>query len=50
MGRFKLGSTVIAVFGPGMATLAASLAAGDAVRMGQALGTVTQDQSRYEQQ
>ncbi len=50
MGRFKLGSTVIAVFGPGMASLAASLAAGDAVRMGQALGTVTQNQSRYEQQ
>jgi phosphatidylserine decarboxylase len=46
MGRFKLGSTVIAVFGPGMASLAAGLAAGDAVWMGQRIGSLTDDQSR----
>ncbi len=46
MGRFKLGSTVIAVFGPGMARLAAELSAGDAVWMGQRIGTLTGDQSR----
>ena len=46
MGRFKLGSTVIAVFGPGMASLAAGLAAGDVVCMGQRIGTLTGDQSR----
>lgn len=46
MGRFKLGSTVIAVFGPGMAALAAELAAGDAVSMGQRIGTLPAAQSR----
>lgn len=39
MGRFKLGSTVVAVFGPGMVQLQAHLAAADAVRMGQRIGT-----------
>jgi phosphatidylserine decarboxylase len=40
MGRFKLGSTVIAVFGPGVAKLEECLGAGDPVRMGQRLGTI----------
>lgn len=40
MGRFKLGSTVVAVFGPGMAALDTSLTAGSAVRMGEILGTI----------
>lgn len=40
MGRFKLGSTVVAVFGPGMVQLQANLAASDAVRMGQRIGTL----------
>lgn len=40
MGRFKLGSTVIAVFGPGVAKFEESLGAGDPVRMGQRLGTL----------
>ncbi len=40
MGRFKLGSTVIAVFGPGVAKLEEGLGAGDPVRMGQRLGTI----------
>lgn len=40
MGRFKLGSTVVAVFGPGMVSLEAELAAGDPVRMGQRIGTL----------
>ena len=40
MGRFKLGSTVVAVFGPGMVQLKADLAAADAVRMGQRIGTI----------
>lgn len=39
MGRFKLGSTVIAVFGAGMVNLDAQLIAGSAVTMGQVLGT-----------
>ena len=39
MGRFKLGSTVIAVFGPGMLTLNAQLSAGSAVSMGHVLGS-----------
>lgn len=38
MGRFKLGSTVIAVFGPGMATFATDLKADDSVQMGQGIG------------
>lgn len=46
MGRFKLGSTVIAVFGPGMASLGAELSAGDAVWMGQRIGTLPGAQSR----
>jgi len=40
MGRFKLGSTVVAVFGPGMVQLQTDLAASDAVRMGQRIGTI----------
>lgn len=40
MGRFKLGSTVVAVFGPGMVQLEADLAASDAVRMGQRIGSI----------
>lgn len=38
MGRFKLGSTVVAVFGPGMLHLNPELAAGTAVNMGQVMG------------
>ncbi|MGB4248214.1 MAG: archaetidylserine decarboxylase [Pseudohongiellaceae bacterium] len=40
MGRFKLGSTVIVLFGPGIAALDDSLCAGDPVRMGQRLGSL----------
>lgn len=40
MGRFKLGSTVIALFGPQMLELQAELEAGSRVSMGDALGTV----------
>lgn len=40
MGRFKLGSTVIAVFGPGMTSLDALITAGDAIQMGQRIGTL----------
>lgn len=39
MGRFKLGSTVVAVFGPGMLTLNTELLAGSAVCMGHVLGS-----------
>lgn len=46
MGRFKLGSTVIAVFGPGMAHLAAELSPGDAVQMGQRIAALSAGQSR----
>ncbi len=38
MGRFKLGSTVVAVFGAGILDLNPDLAAGSAVNMGQKLG------------
>jgi phosphatidylserine decarboxylase len=38
MGRFKLGSTAIILFGPGRAQWTESLKAGDAVRMGQRMG------------
>ncbi|MDT8429660.1 MAG: archaetidylserine decarboxylase [Pseudomonadales bacterium] len=38
MGRFKLGSTVIALFGPGMLSWAQTLGAGSPVHMGEALG------------
>jgi phosphatidylserine decarboxylase len=38
MGRFKLGSTVVAVFGAGLLDLTPDLAAGSAVNMGQKLG------------
>lgn len=41
MGRFKLGSTAIIVFGPGMAKLQDGLFAGQLVQMGQALGEVS---------
>ena len=40
MGRFKLGSTVVAVFGPGMVDLQAELSASDDLRMGQRIGTI----------
>lgn len=40
MGRFNLGSTVIALFPPGLMEWDASLAPGQAVRLGQGLGTV----------
>jgi len=40
MGRFKLGSTVIALFGPGAVDLDSTLLPESAVRMGQAMGTV----------
>lgn len=40
MGRFRLGSTVVAVFGPDMVRLRNGLAAGDVVRMGESLGEV----------
>jgi len=40
VGRFKLGSTVIAVFGPGMASFAKDMDPDLTVRMGQPLGTV----------
>lgn len=39
LGRFKLGSTAIVLFGPQQMQWAASLSAGSAVRMGQLLGT-----------
>lgn len=48
MGRFKLGSTVIALFGPGMVQLDALLKAGDAVSMGQSIGTVLLDTAAIE--
>ncbi len=41
IGRFLLGSTVIVCFEPGRATLDEALRSGTAVRMGQALGTLT---------
>lgn len=40
MGRFKLGSTVVAVFGPGAVQLDTVLTAGLPVRMGQTMGLV----------
>lgn len=40
MGRFKLGSTAIVLFGPGVATLKDELEAGQPMRMGQAMGEV----------
>jgi len=43
MGRFKLGSTVIAVFGPGMSSLKKHLSAGDTVKMGDPLGSTLSD-------
>lgn len=42
MGRFKLGSTAIVLFGPDKVEWVKELAAGSAVRMGQAMGTVRQ--------
>ena len=38
MGRFKLGSTAIVLFGPDQVQWAQELAAGSPVRMGQGLG------------
>ncbi len=46
MGRFKLGSTVVAVFGPGVAKFEQTLATGSDIRMGEKLGvapTLTSD-------
>lgn len=40
MGRFRLGSTVIALFGPGMSQLSTSLQAGRTVYMGESIGTL----------
>lgn len=40
LGRFKLGSTVVLLFGPGAAEWQGDLAAGTGVRMGEPLGTV----------
>jgi len=40
MGRFKLGSTAIVLFGPGRTHWEDSLQAGDAVRMGQRMGAM----------
>ncbi|MDO9519151.1 MAG: archaetidylserine decarboxylase [Pseudohongiella sp.] len=40
MGRFKLGSTVVAVFGPDMVKLDAALTALAPVRMGQTMGII----------
>ena len=39
MGRFKLGSTAIVLFGPNQVQWAQELGAGSAVRMGQLMGT-----------
>lgn len=50
VGRFRLGSTVVAVFGPGMVSQVPELQPGTKVRMGQAIGQLPSDQSRYEQQ
>lgn len=40
MARFRLGSTVITLFGPGVVNFDPSLSGGSQVRMGEALGTV----------
>ncbi|MDT8398672.1 MAG: archaetidylserine decarboxylase [Pseudomonadales bacterium] len=40
MGRFKLGSTAIVLFGPGAVTWSAQLESQSAVRMGEALGHI----------
>lgn len=40
MGRFRLGSTVIALFGPGMSQLSDKLSAGQSVYMGEPIGTL----------
>ena len=47
MGRFKLGSTVVEVFGPGVAELNPALAPLSPVRMGQSIGTVTPSTSSH---
>jgi phosphatidylserine decarboxylase len=41
MGRFKLGSTVIVVFGPGVANWVSGLGANRAVKMGESIGAMT---------
>lgn len=41
LGRFKLGSTVILLFGPGAMQWHAELSPGSAVRMGEQMGTLT---------
>ena len=40
MGRFKLGSTAIVLFGPDAARWSDTLKAGDTVSMGQKMGTL----------
>ena len=45
MGHFKLGSTVVVLFGPQAVELAAGLEPGAAVRMGQAIGTVLRSET-----
>jgi len=44
VGRFKLGSTVVAVFGPGMVSQVPALSPGATVRMGQAIGQLQSTQ------
>ncbi|MCB1732864.1 MAG: phosphatidylserine decarboxylase [Halieaceae bacterium] len=50
MGRFKLGSTVIALFGPGMANLEGLFSPGDSVRMGQRIGVLSCETAAAEEQ
>jgi phosphatidylserine decarboxylase len=40
MGRFNMGSTVILLLPPGMAEWEASLVAGQALRLGERIGTL----------
>jgi len=47
MGRFKLGSTVIAVFAENRVELNAALAAGNGINMGEMLGTVITDEPAF---
>lgn len=49
MGRFKLGSTVVAVFGHGVAKFAESLNVGERIKMGEILGTAPTPTQEIEQ-
>jgi phosphatidylserine decarboxylase len=42
MGRFKLGSTVIVLVGPGAVRWKETVQENSAIRMGEALGTITE--------